>query len=183
VFPAEARCPGIASPFGSRTRYDGSLRPKWAFGGHHGGIDISLAEGVPLLALAAGTVVSKGEGGQLEGIYLWLRHSPEETGLPYWVYSKYQHLQSPSELPMGAKVAVGQVLARSGKTGTVGGHYGASGYPHLHLTQEERKERTQRVGRIVEPAGVRGVVVLESLLLSSEIQRRHHDLPTCLPNF
>jgi hypothetical protein len=31
-------------------------------------------------------------------------------------------------------VTVGQVIARSGNSGTVGGHYGASGYFHLHLT-------------------------------------------------
>jgi len=134
VFPGGAVCPEIASSFGSQTRYDGSPRPKWQFGGYHGGIDVSLAEGTPLRALAAGTVVSMGEGGQLEGIYLWLRHSPKDTGLTYWVYSKYQHLQSLPELPIGAKVVVGRVVARSGKTGTVGGHYRASGYPHLHLT-------------------------------------------------
>ena len=133
-FPEEALCPEIASPFGSQTRYDGSPRPKWEFGGYHGGIDISLAEGTPLLALAAGTVVSQGEGGQMEGIYLWLRHSPEDTGLAYWVYSKYQHLQSLPQLPIGARVAKGQGVARSGKTGTTGGHFGAYGYPHLHLT-------------------------------------------------
>ena len=134
VFPEEVRCPEIASPFGSQTRYDGSRRPPWEFGGYHGGIDISLAEGTPLLTLATGTVVTKGEGGQLEGNYLWLRHSPEDTGLSYWVYSKYQHLQSLPELPTGAKVVAGQVIARSGKTGTTGGHYGRAGYPHLHLT-------------------------------------------------
>ena len=134
VFPRQARCAEIASPYGSQTRYDGSIRPKWAFGGYHGGIDISLAEGTPLLSLAAGTVVGKGEGGMLEGIYLWLRHAPEETGLAYWVYAKYQHLESMPELEAGAKVAMAQVIARSGKTGTVGGHYGAWGYPHLHLT-------------------------------------------------
>jgi len=153
VFPAEARCPAIASPFGSRTRHDGSLRPTWAFGGYHGGIDISLAEGTPLVALAAGTVVSKGEGGQLERTYLWLRHSPEDTGLPNWVYSKYQHLESPSELPVGAKVAAGQVIARSGRTGTVGGHYGGSGYPHLHLTTRVSAHGDQRVGGRAETRG------------------------------
>ncbi|MBI2091367.1 MAG: M23 family metallopeptidase [Deltaproteobacteria bacterium] len=98
------------------------------------GGNLGATEGTPLLALAAGTVVSKGEGGQLEGIYLWLRHSPEDTGLTYWVYSKYQHLQSFPQLPIGAKVVAGEVVARSGKTGTTGGHYGAFGYPHLHLT-------------------------------------------------
>ena len=146
VFPKEVRCPEIASPFGSQTRYDGSRRPPREFGGYHGGIDISLAEGTPLLAIAAGTVVTKGEGGQLEGNYLWLRHSPEDTGLNYWVYSKYQHLQSLPELPTGAKVVAGQVIARSGKTGTTGGHFGAYGYPHLHLTMRASPNDDLAVG-------------------------------------
>ncbi len=146
VFPKEVRCPEIASPFGSQTRYDGSRRPPWEFGGYHGGIDISLAEGTPLLALAAGTVAAKGEGGQMEGNYLWLRHSPEDTGLSYWVYSKYQHLQSLPELPIGAKVVAGQVIARSGKTGTAGPHYGRNGYPHLHLTMRASPTGDLEVG-------------------------------------
>jgi len=152
VFPDEARCPGIASPFGSQTRYDGSLRPSWAPGkGYHGGIDVSLAEGTPLLALAAGTVVRKGEGGQMVGIYLWLRHSPEDTGLPYTVYSKYQHLQSPPQLPRGAKVVVGQVIARSGKTGATGGHFGAYGYPHLHLTMRKSENGEFQDSHLIDP--------------------------------
>jgi murein DD-endopeptidase MepM/ murein hydrolase activator NlpD len=149
AYPGNARCPEIASPYASPTRYDGSARQPWAFGGLHGGIDISLEEGTPLLALAAGTVEMKGEGGMLEGIYLWLRHAPEDTGLPYWVYSKYQHLQSLPELEAGARVREGQVIARSGKTGTEGKHYGASGYPHLHLT-------TRRSPEDVAAAGSRG---------------------------
>lgn len=144
VFLAGAVCPEIASPYGSPTRYDGSRRPPWQFGGLHGGIDISLDEGTPLIALASGTAVSKGEGGQLEGIYLWRRHTPEDTGLSYWLYSKYQHLESLPELPIGAKVSAGQVIARSGKTGTVGGHYGSAGYPHLHLTMRENPSSEYR---------------------------------------
>lgn len=146
AFPAKVRCPEIASPFGARTRYDGSPRPSWSFGGYHGGIDISLPEGTPLLALAGGTVASTGEGGMLEGIYLWLRHSPEETGLTYWVYSKYQHLQSAPDLAIGTRVAAGQVVAHSGRTGTVGKHYGASGYPHLHLTTRKSSSGDVVVG-------------------------------------
>jgi len=134
VFPDKARCIEISSSYRSRTRYDGSPRPSWRFGGYHGGIDLSLDEGTPLLALAGGTVVTKGEGSRMEGIYLWLRHPPEDTGLPYWIFSKYQHLQSLPELPIGTKVVVGQAIARSGRTGTTGGHYGANGYPHLHLS-------------------------------------------------
>jgi murein DD-endopeptidase MepM/ murein hydrolase activator NlpD len=153
VFPDKARCPEIASPYGSQTRYDGSRRPRWAFGGYHGGIDISLAEGTSLLALAAGAVISKGEGGQMEGIYLWLRHSPEDSGLHYWVYSKYQHLQTLPELAIGARVAVGEVVARSGKTGTTGGHYGAHGYPHLHLTTRKGSNDDQKMGSPVAASG------------------------------
>ena len=145
-FPDTMACPEIASPYGSRTRFDGSFRPPWAFGGHHGGIDISLTEGTPLLAIAAGTVAGVGVGGVMEGIYLWLRHSPTDTGLAYWVYSKYQHLQSRPELPVGTKVGVGQPVAHSGRTGTVGGHYGASGYPHLHLTTRKGSTGNEVVG-------------------------------------
>lgn len=134
VYPAQARCPEIVSAFGAQTRYDGSMRPRNAFGGYHGGIDITLAEGTPLLALAAGTVVSTGAGGALEGNFLWLRHAPDDTGLGYFVYSKYQHLEAVPELAPGQKVAAGQHVARSGKTGTMGKHYGPAGYAHLHLT-------------------------------------------------
>ena len=153
VFPEQARCAEIASPFGSPIRYDGSPRPNWAFGGLHGGIDISLPEGTPLLALAAGTLVSKGEGGQMEGIYLWLRHSPEQTGLAYWLFSKYQHLQSLPEPAVGARMAVGDLVARSGRTGTMGGHYGARGYPHLHLTTLKSSSGDQTVGSRGEAQG------------------------------
>lgn len=154
AFPAQARCPEIASPYGSHTRYDGSFRPTSEFGGHHGGIDITLPEGTHLLALAAGTVASKGEGGMMEGIYLWLRHSPEDTGLVYWVYSKYQHLESLPEFEVGAKVAMGQIIARSGKTGTAGGHYGVSGYPHLHLGTVRGTSGDETVGARGEARGV-----------------------------
>jgi len=155
AYPAQARCPEIASPFGSQTRYDGSSRPQWEFGGYHGGIDISLAEGTPLLALAAGTVAAKGEGGMMEGNYLWLRHSPEDTGLDYWLYSKYQHLASLPELEVGAKVTTGQIVARSGRTGTVGGHYGGTGYPHLHLGTARGRSGDEPVGGRGETRGVR----------------------------
>lgn len=125
---------------------------------------MSLAEGTPLLALAAGTVLSKGEGGQMEGIYLWLRHSPEDTGLAYWVYSKYQHLQSLPELAIGARVAIGQVVARSGKTGTTGGHYGAYGYPHLHLTTRRSPTGEYQI----TDSGVLGSPLIDPLVIYHE---------------
>ena len=85
------------------------------------------------------------------GIYLWLRHSPEDTGLPYWVYSKYQHLQSLPDPASGAKVVVGEVVAHSGKTGTVGGHYGLYGYPHLHLTTRKSPNGEFEGSHLIDP--------------------------------
>lgn len=133
AFPAGFACEAISSPFASPNRHDGSARRSDRNGGLHGGIDLSLDEGTPLLAVAAGEMIAKGEGGQLEGIFIWLRHAPDDTGLPYWAFTKYQHLSALPDLHVGDRVEAGQVIARSGNTGTVSKHYGAAGYPHLHL--------------------------------------------------
>ena len=103
------------------------------------------------MALADGVVVKKGEGDQMEGIYLWLRHAPEDTSLPYWVYSKYQHLKSIPDLAVDARVKVGQVIAFSGKTGTEDGHYGAQGYPHLHLTTRKSLKGEFKGSELMDP--------------------------------
>jgi len=135
IFFDNARCVPISSPYGSPTRYDGSSRRTG--GGPdatHGGIDLTLAEGTPLLAIAGGTVFAAGEGGQMEGNFVWLLHLPERSGLPIAFLAKYQHLVAQAPLGRGAVVALGQEIARSGSTGTAGGHYGAAGYAHLHLT-------------------------------------------------
>ena len=107
-----------------------------------------------MLALAAGTLTKKGKGGQLKGIYLWLRHSPKDTGLDYWVHAKYQHLQSLPELATGTKVKVGQVIARSGKTGTAYGHFGIEGYPHLHLTTRKSTNGKIKESLLFDPLAI-----------------------------
>jgi hypothetical protein len=134
AFPEGYACAPVASPYASATRYDGSRRRGDRNSGLHGGIDLSLNTGTPLLAIAAGEVIALGEGGRLEGIYLWLRHTPEDTKTRYYVFSKYQHLAALPNLQVGTRVKAGEVVALSGATGTAGGHYGANGYPHLHLT-------------------------------------------------
>lgn len=136
AFPPGMACEPVASPYGSPTRYDGSTRRMDRNGGLHGGLDLTLNTGTPLLAVAAGEIIHKGEGGQLEGIYLWLRHAPEDTGLPFWTFTKYQHLSTLPTLAVGTRVQAGQPVALSGGTGTAGGHYGAAGYPHLHLSTQ-----------------------------------------------
>lgn len=132
VFPKSVSCPGVSSPFGSATRYDGSSRRNDHFGIHNG-MDISLEIGTPLLALTDGVVAHKGAAGRLVGNFIWLRFPPESTGLPAYVFARYQHLDQPTALNIGDFVKKGQVIGFSGTTGTTGGHYGAIGYPHLHL--------------------------------------------------
>lgn len=134
VFPKPYACEPIASAWGSRGRFDNSTRPQIRNSGLHGGIDLSLKEGTPLLAIAAGKVIAKGEGGTLEGIFLWMQHEPEDTGLPYRAITKYQHLSELPKLNVGDRIAVGQVVASSGMTGTVGPAFGLAGYPHLHVS-------------------------------------------------
>jgi murein DD-endopeptidase MepM/ murein hydrolase activator NlpD len=134
AFSAGFECEPVSSPFGSRTRYDGSYRRGDRNSGLHGGMDISLKTGTPLLAVAAGEVIALGKGGRLEGIYLWLRHAPADTGLPFWVFNKYQHLSILPDLKAGDRVQAGQPVALSGATGTEGPQYGPAGYPHLHLS-------------------------------------------------
>lgn len=134
VFLSGAGCPPVASSFGATTRYDGSSRSPHANYGLHGGIDISAPIGTPLIAVADGEVVHKYVGGLLIGNQIFLRHTPEDTGLSYFVYSKYKHFDKMPGLEIGARVKMGQVLGPSGNTGTAGKHYGPRGYPHLHLS-------------------------------------------------
>ena len=75
-------------------------------------------------------------------------------------------LESLPELPVGAKVVVGQVIARSGKTGTTGGHYGAVGYPHLHLsTRRSPKGEYQTKGSLIK---TKGSYLMDPLVLYRE---------------
>lgn len=154
IFPTNVVCTTIASPYASPARYDGSQRPRTRFGGLHGGIDLSLAEATPLLAIAASKVIAFGIGGQAEGIYIWLQHPPKDTGLPFWVYSKYQHLLEMPTHAIGDLLKAGDTVGLSGRTGTVGGHYGPQGYAHLHLTTfAGANDRYEREGsRIVAEA-------------------------------
>lgn len=164
-FPDGAACAPIASAYGDATRYDGSQRNTGGAEGLHGGIDLSLKEGTPLLAVAPGRVFAMGEGGMLEGIYIWLLHLPEDTGLSFAFLSKYQHLAEPSRLELGAQVTAGQPIALSGKTGTVGGHYGTDGYPHLHLTVRAISPDAVRIVELEEFRILRDTMIIDPLTI------------------
>jgi len=133
TYPTADTCLEVSSPFGSRTRYDGSLRVLFSNNGYHGGMDITIEVGEPILAVADGEVIHAATGGRLVGNMIMLRHTPRDTGLDQWLFSKYQHLDEPATLSSGDRVKMGDVIGIGGRTGTTGGHYGTAGYPHLHM--------------------------------------------------
>ncbi|MBI4967717.1 MAG: M23 family metallopeptidase [Rhodospirillales bacterium] len=150
VYPKEARCPEIRSGFADPTRSDGSRRPLRFFQGLHGGIDIPAPEGTPIRAMAAGTVVHKHGIQGIGGIGLILQHAPEDTGLPAWLYTEYKHLRALPDGPIGERVALGQVIAEAGISGTQG-HYGEEGLSHLHLTAYWSTSPEFSAGRLFIP--------------------------------
>ena len=144
-FPEEISCEGIASEYASPYRYDGSDRPSFRMAGLHGGMDLSLDIGTPLLAMADGELVRKGEGGQAAGNFIFVKFSPEATGFDRYIYAKYQHLDELPDAEIGTQYKAGQQIAISGDTGTDGGYF-VAGYPHLHLTTFASKESKIRGG-------------------------------------
>ena len=153
VYPAAALCPAAESLFAAQTRSDRSQRQAVFFQGFHGGMDIPVPEGTPVLAVAAGTVIYKGEGGSIGGIGLILQHAPADTGLAGWTYTEYKHLREVPALALGTRVAMGQPIAASGKTGTEGGYYGAEGFAHLHLSAYFSAQPGYEADRAFVPAG------------------------------
>jgi murein DD-endopeptidase MepM/ murein hydrolase activator NlpD len=86
--------------------------------GGHSGLDISAPQGTPIVAAAAGTVVSMNSSGAAYGIHVVLKHADG-------VYTLYAHM-SASTVSMGQSVAAGQQVGNVGSTGTSSG-------PHLHF--------------------------------------------------
>jgi murein DD-endopeptidase MepM/ murein hydrolase activator NlpD len=133
VYPPGLDCGKITSTFADPYRSDGTRRTQRYFMGLHGGIDIPMPAGTPILALASGTVVHRTDKEiGIGGIGLVLQHAPEDTGLPVWTYTKYEHLREPTTLAIGQRVSMGDIVGYTGISGTTG-HYGEEGLSHLHL--------------------------------------------------
>lgn len=113
----------ITSDFGYR------VAPMKGASTGHSGIDIGVPIGTPVKTIADGTVVAANGGmrGYGNGVFV-------DYGIinGKHVVSEYGHL-SKFEVKVGDKVKQGQVIAKSGNTGTSTG-------PHLHLTIRENKE-------------------------------------------
>lgn len=90
----------------------------WRWGALHRGIDFGVAQGTPIKAIAAGTVVGAGWIWRGYGIEVFIRHADGKV-------SHYAH-QSREIVSVGQKVARGQTIGYVGSTGDSTG-------PHLHL--------------------------------------------------
>lgn len=87
----------------------------------HKGIDIPQPKGTPVLAIADGIVIGRFlNDNNKKGIEVVLRHRPEQTGLPFWTYSQYTHLQEMSPLPIGTNVKLGDPVGSTSNTGKMG---------------------------------------------------------------
>ncbi len=87
----------------------------------HKGIDIPQPRGTPVRAIADGVVVGKFLNVfNRKGIEIMLRHTPEQTGLPFWAYSQYTHLQEMPTLSIGTTVKMGDELGKTANTGKMG---------------------------------------------------------------
>lgn len=153
VYPAEASCPSITSHFADAKRSDGSTRSPRYYQGLHSGVDIPAPEGTPVLAMADGTVVHKGEGENIGGIGIVLQHAPEQTGLPFYAYTEYKHLVKLPDFPVGHRLNKGEELGQAGISGTTDGYYGEEGFSHLHLSAWYSESAEYKAGRMFVPVG------------------------------
>ena len=119
IKPVEGK---ITSDFGYRSA------PVSGASTNHSGIDIGVPVGTPVKAMADGTVVAANGGMRGYGNGVFVDHGMINGK---HVVSEYGHLSS-FNVKVGDKIKQGQVIAKSGNTGTSSG-------PHLHITIREDK--------------------------------------------
>lgn len=114
-------------------------------GGHHGtttpAVDFPMPEGVTVVA--AGPGVARTYTDTCAGRYVEIWH----VGVQKW--SRYLHLSS-FAIADGARVTKGQVIGRSGNTGSEGG---CSTGAHLHYDEIDPSRRRVRPGPMVGRSG------------------------------
>jgi hypothetical protein len=124
VFQAGLHCRTIDEPWAMDYSFKRGRKA------YHGGIDMPAPFGTPIIAAADGIVVGKfpSSNGK-RGRELVLRHSPAETGLPFWTYTQYAHFDMDPDWELGQRVEKGQVLGPTGNSG------------HGAMTREQSKRR------------------------------------------
>ncbi len=119
--PRDADCPEISLAFGTRLNRSGKPRTE-EHGTTHVGVDWTVPEGTPVVAIADGNVIERGANpGDARGNYIAMEH--RELGIRF--FSNYAHL-SRFNVDRGQIVKRGQVVGYVGKTGS-------ATYEHLHL--------------------------------------------------
>lgn len=113
VFPRGARCPKIDEAWA--IDYS-SVRAQKAL---HGGIDMPADFGTPIVTAADGKVIAviNDPVATYRGREVFLQHRPQDTGLPYYVYTEYSHFDEALKLRVGQKVRKGQILGVTGNSG------------------------------------------------------------------
>jgi murein DD-endopeptidase MepM/ murein hydrolase activator NlpD len=111
-FPDNAQCRDIDEQWAIDYSYK---RPREAY---HGGIDVPAPFGTPIIAAAAGTVVAvSASPDSFRGREIILRHTPDDTGIPLWIYTQYAHFDAAPEFKIGERVKMGQILGPTGNSG------------------------------------------------------------------
>ena len=88
---------------------------------YHGGIDIPAPKGTPILAVADGELVAVVDDPESpEGLKVYLRHAPADTGKPYWIYTEYAHLVELPAWTVGQRLQLGDVIGKTGNSGLSG---------------------------------------------------------------
>ena len=170
--PRDVVCPAIALPFAAAARDAKDPHARL-----HDGVDFELPEGAPLLAIAAGKVIGIFAGARAAGYNVWLVHGPDETGLPFFVYANYRHLDPAPDLAAGEPV----------KRGVVIGTAGTRRYPRVHFatvvtTVAQHTVRGREVvvaGRPVDPA----VIFVSGLGGVPDAERLRQETPSVLLPF
>jgi murein DD-endopeptidase MepM/ murein hydrolase activator NlpD len=117
-FAADAKCRGIDEHYAISYAYKRERES------YHGGIDMPAPFGTPIIAAAAGTVVGVYRGRGHLGMHIILRHTPDDTGLPVYVYTLYAHFERLPKFAVGDRVRMGEVLGPTGNSGADRAHKG-----------------------------------------------------------
>ena len=89
---------------------------------YHKGRDLPMKFNEPVLAMANGTVVGLFENlMSRKGVEAVLRHTPQQSGTKYYVYTQYTHFNKwPLDIKIGQKIKVGDALGPNGNSGKKG---------------------------------------------------------------
>lgn len=125
----------ITSRFGARNNRNGQELSTPEF---HKGVDIAVAKGTTVLAVANGTVHRIDNNSVCGNGIVLLHRQLGPNNQPQRFYTGYCHLENGSiTLGVGATVRAGEPIGKSGDTGNAAGH------PHLHFyLQEATPQRT-----------------------------------------